>query len=340
MNRGFVEFPLGIDSVISSLLSSQDTNSWVKRAKLLHNRYTAREKEERYLHDFLDALAYLALRAPSTYTQAFAAFSALQEVVPSFKPTTVLDIGSGSGIALWAAQAVWPSVASGMAIDQDKNVLSLGKEIALKANIPLQVEWVQQDIRKESPSNKTYDIVILANVLNELPVSEAEKVLGMAFNACKGTLVVIEPGTPLGSSIVNSVAQKLSHAGTLLAPFIENSYVNDSSYWLHFSQRFIRPEFERRVRQHMRIDSLSASDWEDTKFAYVAIGKIQSENNAWGRCIGSIEKQKGFVEIRVLTKNTIQKVKVMKRNKKEYTFAKELKWGQLISEKSFILPEE
>lgn len=340
MFSSFVEFPAIIDSVISALLSSQDTASWVKRAKLLHNRYLLREKEDKYLHDFLDALAYLALRAPSTYTQAFAAFSSLSEVSPAFKPVSILDVGSGSGVSLWAAQRVWPSLTTATAIDQDKNVLSLGREIATKANMSLNVEWIQQDIRKGVPGNNMYDMVVLANVLNELPVSEAEKVLGSAYNACKGVLIVIEPGTPFGSSIVSSVAQKLGGAGNILAPYIDNTFVANNSYWLHFSQRFTRPEFERRVRQHMRDSNLMASDWEDTKFAYVAIGKIPIMNKAWGRCVGPINKQKGFLEIPILTREALTTIKVMKRNKELYNFAKDLKWGQLIEDKKLIVQEE
>jgi len=82
-----------------------------------------------------------------------------------------------------------------------------------------------------------------------------------------------------------------------------------------------------------------ASDWEDTKYAYVALGKIPLEENTWGRSIGHVVKQKGFVTVPILTQKEIKQIKIFKRNKKAYVYAKNLSWGGIIKESSCLLQE-
>lgn len=328
----FANLSENIEKAIADILARQEKAEWVLRAVQLHERYLAGKKmqKERFVSDITDALAYLAMRVPATYAQIYGALESVQEVIPSWQPKSILDIGSGPGTGVWAAKSVWPDLEEAVCIDQDRNLLSLGKEIADTSELSVRVSWKLQDVRRGLENSSAYDLVIVGNVFNELSAAEGEKLLGQAFNACKGVLLVVEPGTPLGAGIVQSTAQKLAHAGKLLAPYVNGAFVKSDDYFLHFPQRFIRPEFQRRVRQHMRDSSLMASDWEDAKYAYAAISKIPSEHTFWGRCVGPVHIQKGFLEVPVLTSEGITTVKVMKRNKEQYALAKGLKWGEVV----------
>lgn len=339
MQQTFANLPSQIEKAIEQLLTQEDNPVWISSVSELHDRYVNREKnkDHAYMKDLSDALAYLALRLPATYAQVFGVLLSVQEVLPSWKPKTLLDIGSGPGTGVWAAQSIWSELADATCIDRDKNLFSLGKKISSLSQLPVDISWKQQDIRKGiDEDDETYDIVVIANVFNELRPSDSEKLLGQAYNKCNGVLIIVESGTPFGSKLVQSTAQKLAHTGVLIAPYIANSFVANDDYWLHFSQKFIRPELQRRIRQHMRKSSLAASDWEDAKYSYVAISKIPSEDTSWGRCVGSAKIQKGFLEISLLTGDTISQIKVMKRDKERYAFAKDLKWGQLIKHKENI----
>ncbi len=335
----FINLPPAIQKTISAMLAKQTSSEWVKRAELVHKRYmTFKKDNDSYLQDYTDALSYVALRAPATYTQIYSTLATIKEVAPSFKPTSILDIGSGPGVGMWAAQTIYPQIEDITNIDQNKNVIALGKEIAASTNIPTNIVWKHADVKSGLEKNgNTYDIILLANILNELHPRDRERLIGLAFNLCKGVLIIIEPGTPNGSTIVQSAAKSLSRTGTLLAPYINNSFVENDTFWMHFSKRFMRPEFTRRIRQYMRDDMLSASNIEEAKFAYVAIGKQESKNKSWGRCIGSVRIQKGFLEVPILTADQIMQIKVLKRNKKQYTIAKNLTWGKLIKNKSDIV---
>ncbi|RJP47490.1 MAG: methyltransferase domain-containing protein [Armatimonadetes bacterium] len=339
MLQTFANLPLKINEAISNLLSRQETTEWISRAEKLHSSYMTREKdgEGNYINDFQDVLAYLGLRIPSTYAQIFGVLSQVQEIIPSWEPKSLLDIGSGPGTGIWATKEIWPSIETATCIDKEKYFLSVGEELTNKALEKVKTTWKQEDITQLKVNSAQFDLVIIANVLNELSDSQQKILLGQAYNHSSGIIVIIEPGTSYGVNIIRKTAQTLIDKGNLLAPYINNSFVDDSQEWIHFPQRFIRPDFLRRIRQQMRTSSLMASDWEETKYAYVAVGKIPPEEEVWGRVIGPIKKQKGFLEVSTLTKDEIEVVRVLKRHKKEYSFAKNLQWGQIIRDSSNVI---
>ncbi|MGI8419463.1 MAG: small ribosomal subunit Rsm22 family protein [Candidatus Levyibacteriota bacterium] len=329
----FANLPSPLEKAISEILQNQPTVGWLHRASELHERYlTAKMDKKSYVHDFEDALAYLGMRVPATYAQIYGALTTIQESIPSWKPQSILDIGSGPGTGGWAAISHWPDLLEVDCLDQNKDFIQIGKQIAVAAQLQQKFSWKQHDLRDGIADNeKVYDLIIIANVLNELNQTAQEKIIGQAFNKCAGVLLVIEPGTPRGSEVVSAVAQKLSKVGNLLAPYIANTFVQDSDYYLHFPQRFIRPDFQRRIRQHMRVDAAKASDWEEAKYSYVAISRMASEKEQWGRCVGQVHIQKGFLEVPVLRAEGVTKIKIMKRNKEKFSYAKRLRWGDVIT---------
>jgi ribosomal protein RSM22 (predicted rRNA methylase) len=340
MLHTFLNIPENITASISGVFASQENSNWVARAQKLHERYmlSKKGKENKYLQDYTDLLAYIALRSPATYAQITAALLQVQEVMPHFTPKTVLDMGSGPGTGVWAAQTVWRSLVMATCTDQEASFLSINRSIVEGAKLPLKVSWQSADVSNLAENfNTMYDVVIIANVLNEIDETGRINVVTKAFNLCRGVMIIIEPGTPFGSIIVSDIAKHFGKRAALVAPYMNNSFVSDQNYYIHFPQRFLRPEFTRRVRQHMREDHLSSSNVEEAKYSFVAISKIPQEVAAWGRCVGNIEKQKGFLEVPVLTESGIAKVKVLKRNKQQYEFAKNLRWGEIITSKDSLI---
>lgn len=339
--KTFANLPAKIEEVIQNLLEQQESSEWVQKAAKLHETYVSREKAHGRIvlktHD--DALAYIAMRSPATFAQIFHVLSATKETLPSWNPKSLLDLGSAQGTGIWAAHEVWPSIEEVTAVDQQEDFLLLGKKIEKAANLNVDIKWQHRDLREGVNNTKTYDVVLIANVLNELNPKAADKLIGHAIDACSGVLIIIEPGTPFGSSIVENASRKLSSTGTLLAPYINNSFIPTDNYYLHFPQRFIRPDFQRRIRQTMRNSNLMASDWEETKMAYTVISKLPAEKNFWGRVVGPVKQQKGFVEVPVLTEKGIETIKVLKRHAQQYTIAKDAVWGQTLEKESVSKPE-
>ena len=333
-----IPLPQPLQKAITERLAAPAAHGWMKRAQALHLRYMQQEanQQQRHISDGLDALAYLGLRAPATYAQIWGALAAVCEVVPTWQPTSVLDLGCGPGSGLWALLDLLPSLTTATGVDQCAHFLTLGEQILNASQAPLAVTWQQADIVQSMQQTTTvYDVVLLANVLNELNQGQRTALIEKAFAQCGSLLLIIEPGTPVGSSIVQTAAQQLAPHGTLLAPYLGNQFVQEP--WLHFAQRFTRPGFTRRLRQEMRDSDLMASDWEEAKYSYVAVGKLAPEIAPWARVIGPVQIAKGQLEVSILTQEQQLRVNVYKRHKQQFAYAKKLRWGELIFERSHLI---
>jgi ribosomal protein RSM22 (predicted rRNA methylase) len=340
MQTLLITLPAPLQQAIRTLLARPAANGWLARGQSLHARYMeqAVNQQQNHLSDYVDTAAYLGLRATATYAQITGALAAVQEIVPGWQPQTMLDLGCGPGTGVWAASTLFPTIQQAACLDQNPHMLALGQQLLGAAALPVTATWQQGDLlERVGQAAAHYDLVLLANVLNELDRSQRDQLLTAAFARCRGLLLVLEPGTPLGSAIVQESAQSLAPQGHLLVPYMGQHFV--AEHFLHFPQRFTRPDFARRMRQEMRTSSLMASDWEEAKYSYVAIGKIPAEVQPWGRCIGPVRLLNGYLEIPILTKEAVLQAKVMKRHKRQYALARKLRWGELVMQRSDLIDE-
>lgn len=340
----FINLPLPIEDSVAAILSRSTPHELATDAKHLHERYMARDtqKRETFIQSPSDMLAYLSLRFPATYAQIYSALTQIQERLPQWRPKTVLDLGCGPGTGIWAAKTLWPDITTAIGIDTEKYFLSLGEEIRYGAKLSMNLTWINKNILNWIETSKTevYDLIIVANVLNELSEIVIERLLSQLSLSSSGVILMLEPGTSVGYQIIQSVAEQLSQKEQIIAPYVNNTFRRSDDYWVHFPQRFTRPEFQRRVRQSMRESTLMASDWEETKFSYIAWGNLPVTKKFWGQCIGKPEVQKGFLMLPLLTEEGVIKAKIFKRYKQSYRFAKNLHWGEMIEQSVLIYPEK
>ena len=325
----FIDLPPAIATAAEHILSRGDIRALQQNSRKLHERYMDEAKGEfrSYIHGPADALAYLGLRFPATYAQIYSALFQVHERAPDWKPMSVLDLGCGPGTGIWAATAIWPTIQTAVGLDQDKNLLSLAEEI--RHGVGNKVTWITSTIAHWIHTLEAYDLIIVANVLNELPKGIKDDLFDALKKNCRGIVLMLEPGTPRGFGIIQSAAEKVS---PLIAPYIQNTFIKSDEYWIHFPQRFTRPEFQRRIRQSMRQSNLMASDWEETKFSYVAWGTVPVTKTFWGQAVGNVQKYRGYLTLPVLTAEGIKTARVMKRHKAAYAAAKRIRWGELIEQ--------
>lgn len=329
----FINLPPAIAESVARILSRSDARLLAAQAKELHERYSQGANPiEPHIQKSTDCIAYLALRFPATFAQVSSALFQVAERIPNWKPKSVLELGCGPGTGIWAAKSVWPSITTATGVDREQLFLTLAEEIHYDSKMNLDTTWTKTTILKwlTSEEKTTYDLIIIASVVNELTDEERDRLMEKIASRSSGVVVVIEPGTEVGVTITKNVARKMSETGELIAPYVGNTFVESAEYWIHFSQRFQRPEFQRRIRQSMRESSLMASDWEDAKYAFVAWGDIPDQKTIWGVCVGRIEKLKGFLTVPVLTAEGVIKARVLKRNKTDYNYAKNIRWGEIL----------
>lgn len=330
----FINLPPSVTETVSRILLRTDARTLSASARLLHDRYmTPDYTNNTRVQSSNDKLAYLAMRFPATYAQIYSALSQLSQRLPEWKPDSILDLGCGPGTGIIAATEIWPSIHRTTGIDREQYFLRIAEEITYNSKKTLSSGWRQATLVQWMASDtNSYDLIIVANVLNEIPHSQREEIINACSAHATGIVLVLEPGTSSGFQIIQNTAKYVHGKKRLVAPYIDNTFVESDDYWIHFSQRFQRPEFQRRIRQGMRENSLMASDWEDATYCFVAWGNASGEKKLWGLSIGKVEKFKGYLILPVLTKDGILQARVLKRHKDIYNKIKYTKWGELIEE--------
>ena len=273
-----------------------------------------------------DVAAYAAYRMPATYFAVRAALAATAESLPGFRPATHLDLGAGTGAALWAAAAVWPSLARVTAVEQSPHAVALGRRLAAKsAPLPVrEARWQTSVI--EPAALPDADLVTVSYLLGELPAAQsAALVAALARTAGKSAIVLIEPGTPAGyRRIVDARDQLIGGGLTVVAPCPhgEACPIPRDRDWCHFSVRVNRSSVHRTVKH-------GELAYEDEKFSYIAAVGPQAGRGspAPGRVLRHPQQRKGLVSLRLCTPAGLQTVIVSKRQGDLYRAAKDTEWG-------------
>jgi ribosomal protein RSM22 (predicted rRNA methylase) len=208
-----------------------------------------------------DALAYAVARMPATYAACAAVFARLAEVMPDFVPSSLLDVGAGTGAASWAARAVWPDIAATM-LDHNPALRALARRLADEGGLA-SVEIAQGDL---STADGNADLVVASYVLAELPTAKAASVAADLWQRAVRALVLVEPGTPQGFARIRAARAVLIGAGAhVAAPCThDNACPLTADDWCHFSQRL------PRSRDHMLLKDAGVP-FEDERYSYVVV---------------------------------------------------------------------
>ncbi|MFF3754110.1 small ribosomal subunit Rsm22 family protein [Streptomyces sp. NPDC002018] len=75
--------------------------------RLIVNYRGATPTDAPVLRDRSDVAAYAAYRMPATFEAVRAALEGLADAAPAWVPGSHVDVGGGTGAAVWAAEAVW-----------------------------------------------------------------------------------------------------------------------------------------------------------------------------------------------------------------------------------------
>jgi ribosomal protein RSM22 (predicted rRNA methylase) len=331
-------FPTVIDREIIDLLSKSEAHIWIKSATNLSLKYRTNRNRQgaHFIKSYEDALGYLALRAPSTYSQIYGALNSIKELNGSWSPQSILDIGSGPGTALWAAKEIFPSIQNAVAIEKEDHFISLGQSI-LSPVSEISVGWKRNDFSSSLPRlDSKFDLVIVANVLNEMDANTMNRTIAYAFAQSKGVVLIVEPGTPQGYETIKEAAHKIkSSEYKLIAPYIKNVFIDSDE--VNFVQRIKRTDSQKRIKQHQRKNSgtekekmLPASDWEETKYYYLAYSNHDSEIMAEGRLLETPVIYKPYIQLKILQEDGITIQRILKTNKENFKSAKKLRWGDII----------
>jgi len=255
------------------------------------------------------AAAYLVTRMPATYAAAHAVLRELRERLGARAISSVLDVGAGSGAASLAAREWFPEAAITM-VERDPALAEAAREWLPEAALLL------QDAAR-IPAFPPHDLVIAAYSLGELGAPLAARL----WRAARVALVVIEPGTPRGFSLVRGIRAELLESGAHMAapcPAFAPCPLADPD-WCHFAARVERSSLHRRLKD-------ATLSYEDEKFCYVALAR-EPVALPPSRIIRRPLRQPGLIVLETCTPAGVGTLRVSKRDRDAFRAARKATWG-------------
>ncbi|KAL4188221.1 hypothetical protein AMTRI_Chr09g22830 [Amborella trichopoda] len=253
----------------------------------------------KYMDD--ETVAYVAARMPAVYSACYRVLKEVRRRLPDFSPSRVLDFGSGPGSALWALRENWPHSLERVNLVEPSPAMlrASGSLLQDVKGLPRiqgydSIQTLRQGVRK---SDQEHDLVIASYVLGEIPsVKDRITVARQLWDLTRDVLVLIEPGTPQGSSIIrqmrshilwmakrklrkvenmpNAASKDLmirsKYGAFVVAPCAHDGPcpLENSEKYCHFVQRLERTSSQRAYK---RSRDQPLRGFEDEKFCYVAL---------------------------------------------------------------------
>ena len=340
-------------------LSNDDTVSLVNMNKSEYeeelNRKFLKEKEKnRFTYDWkqieydeLNAASYLLCKSPACYAVSLRVMSEIKARVPNFSPKSILDFGSGTGMCIWAANALWKdSLKQYLCVDSSEamNNLSFYLFSGGKYDQTLPGLFIRQFLPISFQYN--YDIVISAYSLSELP-SEKERLhlLKLLWKKTQRYLILIENGNYYGYYIMmearnlilngreganpsnSKICAQFNDPGQVFSPCSHNlncpKWNIDSCI---FSQKYFRPKYFNQIFK-------DADPSPSEKFAYMVFEKNKDSTESyhkWPRMVSNLQLSHNCVGCHVCTsKGNIENLFVTKSHhgKDLYFVTKKTKLG-------------
>ncbi|WP_024800539.1 small ribosomal subunit Rsm22 family protein [Nocardia sp. BMG51109] len=270
-----------------------------------------------------EVAAYAAYRMPATFGAVYSALEQFLELATDFRPETLLDVGGGTGAALWAAADLFPSLTAATVLDQVDEALRLGRRLAERsASAAVRSAGWRRVTFAESPFPGGADLVVVSYVLSELSQADQSALIARSSESAE-VVTVIEPGTPDGHQRILAAREVLIDAGlTVVAPCPHQDPcpLADGADWCHFSARINRTSLHRRLKG-------GELSHEDEKFSYVIASRTAYERAA-GRILRHPVERKGLVTMQVCTpEDGVVPTLVAKRQGRTYRRSRKVEWG-------------
>jgi ribosomal protein RSM22 (predicted rRNA methylase) len=267
------------------------------------------------------ACAYAVARMPATYAACAAVFARIAEIMPGFAPSSLLDVGAGTGAASWAAVGQWPGFSSVTMLDHNPQLRALARKLA-DAGPLASAEIRSGDVGDDKPR---CDVVVASYVLAELPEASASATARHLWAGAAQMLVLIEPGTPDGFARIRKARAALITEGAhVAAPCTHDKECPiQGGDWCHFSQRL------PRSRDHMFLKAANVP-FEDERYSYVAVTRQKLTSTARdSRILAPPLETKPGLTFKLCNEKGLRAQFVASRDTDEYRRVRKRGWGDL-----------
>jgi ribosomal protein RSM22 (predicted rRNA methylase) len=318
------DLPPDLRTALDAVLTSASAPALNSSFQRLSTRY--REEvaaTEPILRSAADVATYSAYRMPATFAAVRGALEQAALLRPDFRPVSQLDLGGGTGAAIWAASTVWPSLTSVTVLEQVPEAIAMGKKLAGGADTPAvrDAVWTTGRIDDLDP-RLAADVVTVSYVLSELSAGQRDELVRFLAEQ-QGFVVLVEPGTPTGYERIVAARDQLIAAGhTIVAPCPHDldCPIPRGRDWCHFAGRINRSSLHRQTKG-------AVLSFEDEKFSYV-VSTPTARAQAANRVVRHPQQRKGLVSLNLCTDTgTLEDRIVSKRQGPLYRAARDAEWG-------------
>jgi ribosomal protein RSM22 (predicted rRNA methylase) len=326
MNDNMPGVEEALREAISSVVDHSRRQGLSEASQRLSQRYRSSHADDRLVQTDEEAEAYVAARLPATFTALMHVFKAAAALEPRFSPASQLDLGAGTGAAAWAATAMWPSLKEIALLEKDERMTRLGRRLFAadpRADNNTVRMWRKDDLTQTH--FEPHDLVTMAYVLGELNPKLAVSTARSVWAATRGLLVIVEPGTTIGFTLIREIRGVLIADGAeLLAPCPHDHPCPITEHdWCHFAARVQRSALHRQLKS-------AKHPYEDEKFSYLVFSRTPAQR-APARVLRHPDYPPKQINFVACTDSGIRNVHLSKSHP-AFMSARKLGWGAALPE--------
>lgn len=292
-------------------------------AKRIHLKYT--ETPAQPLKGLPEHVAYALCRMPATFAAFLRALSHVVQVIPSFSPHSVLDIGCGPGTALLGSFLTFPSLSCGTGLETSSEFCGIAEKLFSEISAVSSCHVLRCDLKKQAEGEGSLDLMTAAYVMGELSKPVQDQWLTFAKKRAK-VVVLVEPGTPAGWQCLMQCRDSiLSLGGSILAPCPHAKLCpfTGTDAWCHEAVRVQRTSLHRRLKG-------GELGYEDEKFSYLAVTFDPQLPREVPPCriVHAPRHRHGHTHFVLCTyRGCLEPAIISRKHKELYRLAREAKWG-------------
>ncbi len=323
-----MQLPPPLFDALTALLEGVPRKDLATAARALSEGYRA-GRPSHAIATRTAALAYAVSRMPATHAACAAVFARLAQVMPDWRPASLLDVGAGTGAASWAAVTQWPDLRTMTMLEPNAALRSLAQDLAEEGPLA-RAQFFSAKLDAEKPQA---DLVVASYVLAELAEDAAAQVARDLWRGANGALALIEPGTPQGFARIRAARAALIAAGAhVAAPCTHDSACpmrsvgasrsdqNKVDDWCHFSQRLARS------RDHMLLKDAHVP-FEDERYSYLVVTRQKAASGA--RILAPPLEAKPGLTFKLCDDTGLRAQFVATRDRGAYRRVRKRSWGDL-----------
>ncbi|MBQ9792791.1 MAG: methyltransferase domain-containing protein [Clostridia bacterium] len=271
------------------------------------------------------ALSYVSSRMPETSVIIDSVLDKINQLIDiKTEIQSVIDLGSGTGSALWALENYVDKI-DVFAVEKQEPMIKYSKE--LSKNLDLNISYIQEDVLSEKVEKlNSADLVLESFMLNEMNAKDRTQTLDLMIKKANKYIVLIEPGTPVSyQKMMQDRAYLLSKDLQLVLPCMHNKNCPLKDDYCNFTVRVNRTKALKQIKEGLL-------GYEDEKYFYLVFSKEEIQKDFNSIVIRKPVYRKSCIDLKLCKGDaTIQNTTITKNNKQNYAKAKDLKHGDLFN---------